>query len=175
MLKLMRFISTENNYTTELLAAKRWLQSLKPSTFPQKLFKIRYDRSSGPGGQNVNKVNTKCTMTLSNFSKCTFFPESIRSQLLSRTFRYYVKKSDLIVVSSDEARSREINRQICINKLISEINENVYFPKERTLEEKKSIKEKSSNVLKTRNERRLLEKKQNASKKKLRHKYNVIF
>ena len=36
-------------------AARRWLDNLDNKTIPQKLREVTYSRSSGPGGQNVNK------------------------------------------------------------------------------------------------------------------------
>ena len=36
-------------------AARKWLDSLDNKTIPHKLREVTYSRSSGPGGQNVNK------------------------------------------------------------------------------------------------------------------------
>ena len=36
-------------------AAREWLANYNPSTIPRNICEIGYSRSSGPGGQNVNK------------------------------------------------------------------------------------------------------------------------
>lgn len=36
-------------------AAKKWLVELTPAKVPKNEFKISFSRSSGPGGQKVNK------------------------------------------------------------------------------------------------------------------------
>lgn len=36
-------------------AARRWLENLDSNTIPKKLREVSFSRSSGPGGQNVNK------------------------------------------------------------------------------------------------------------------------
>jgi hypothetical protein len=44
------------DYTEEdLSAARKWLANLNPDTIPRSLCGITFSRSSGPGGQNVNK------------------------------------------------------------------------------------------------------------------------
>jgi hypothetical protein len=39
----------------DLAAARKWLADLNPDTIPRGLSEITFSRSSGPGGQNVNK------------------------------------------------------------------------------------------------------------------------
>jgi peptidyl-tRNA hydrolase ICT1 len=39
----------------ELKAARQWLSKLDPETIPRDLCEVSFSRSSGPGGQNVNK------------------------------------------------------------------------------------------------------------------------
>lgn len=39
----------------DLAAARKWLADLNPDTIPRSLSEITFSRSSGPGGQNVNK------------------------------------------------------------------------------------------------------------------------
>lgn len=44
------------DYSDEDLAtARKWLADLTPDTIPRSLSEITFSRSSGPGGQNVNK------------------------------------------------------------------------------------------------------------------------
>jgi peptidyl-tRNA hydrolase ICT1 len=39
----------------ELLQARRWLEQLRAETIPRSIGELSFSRSSGPGGQNVNK------------------------------------------------------------------------------------------------------------------------
>lgn len=39
----------------DLTAARKWLANLNPDTIPRSLCEVTFSRSSGPGGQNVNK------------------------------------------------------------------------------------------------------------------------
>jgi len=49
------FIFKRFNSTNAINEAKKWLQNLTPSKIPRNEFKITFSRSSGPGGQKVNK------------------------------------------------------------------------------------------------------------------------
>lgn len=39
----------------QLDAARKWLAELDPETIPRSICDVSFSRSSGPGGQNVNK------------------------------------------------------------------------------------------------------------------------
>lgn len=47
--------NTDGPTEEEQIAARNWLASFSPSTIPKSLYEITYSRSSGPGGQNVDK------------------------------------------------------------------------------------------------------------------------
>ena len=53
----IRFLSCAHNTATEaeITAARKWLSEFTPSLIPKDACEISYARSSGPGGQNVNK------------------------------------------------------------------------------------------------------------------------
>ncbi|KAK5774235.1 Pth4p PWA37_002947 [Arxiozyma heterogenica] len=159
----LRFYSVET--------AKEWLKNLNTDTLPQNIFTFRYDRSSGPGGQNVNKLNTKCTLTLYNASQCSLIPEEIRSQLfdcnpdmLHKKFRYYYPNSDSVVVQCDETRSRLQNKNMVVDKLITEIKSCCYFSNDTDPE----TKLKWARIKKRSHEKRLRNKKYKSDKKKYR-------
>lgn len=76
---------------------------------PDSLFSISFERSSGPGGQNVNKVNTKATLSfnltespeLSEWEK-----ERVRAKLASR-----VSQDGILRVTSSRYRTQAANRR----------------------------------------------------------------
>jgi len=78
---------------------------------------IDFARSSGPGGQNVNKVNTK---VIARVPLCTLAGlddkemELVRARLAAR-----INTEDEIVVSAQEERSQVQNRERALNKLIA--------------------------------------------------------
>ncbi|KIL65712.1 hypothetical protein M378DRAFT_161696 [Amanita muscaria Koide BX008] len=43
-------------------AARAWIAEFKKHGIPRSLVRFTFARSSGPGGQNVNKVNTKASL-----------------------------------------------------------------------------------------------------------------
>ena len=49
----------------ELDAARKWLARLDSDTIPRNLCEISFSRSSGPGGQNVNKC-VRCRIAVEN-------------------------------------------------------------------------------------------------------------
>lgn len=60
-----RFASTSTSRSAdssdlELARARRWLRSLNLQSVPRHLGHISFSRSSGPGGQNVNKCISDC-------------------------------------------------------------------------------------------------------------------
>jgi hypothetical protein len=48
----------------ELQAARKWLAQLHAETIPKSIGELSFSRSSGPGGQNVNKYASAASMRL---------------------------------------------------------------------------------------------------------------
>ncbi len=73
-----------------------------------KEFEFKFSRSPGPGGQNVNKLNTK-VMLRWNVASSRTLPEKIRERLVVKYHRRVTKEGILIVTSS---RFRDQGRNV---------------------------------------------------------------
>jgi ribosome-associated protein len=82
---------------------------------PEGELQFSYSRSSGPGGQNVNKVNSKVQLRW-NPASSTSFPAEIRQRLLARYSTRLTADGDLLF-TSDETRDRRRNQELCLEKL----------------------------------------------------------
>jgi ribosome-associated protein len=82
---------------------------------PEEELTFTYARSSGPGGQAVNKVNTKAVLRW-NFAASRALSEGARARFLERFGGRLTKTGDLIV-ASDEHRDQRRNQEACREKL----------------------------------------------------------
>ena len=74
-----------------------------------------YARSSGPGGQHVNKVNTKVTMHWS-VRDTESIPVDLRDRFCAR-YRRRINKEGQFVLRSQRFRDRGRNVEDCLEKL----------------------------------------------------------
>ncbi|PPQ63243.1 hypothetical protein CVT24_005703 [Panaeolus cyanescens] len=95
--------------------AEHWVNVFKSqfSAIPRNLVDLSFSRSSGPGGQNVNKVNTKATVRCSLDSP--WIPPWSRPHL--RNTPHYVSSSHTLLVTSMVHRSQAQNIDECLGKL----------------------------------------------------------
>lgn len=117
-----------------------------------------YSRSSGAGGQNVNKVNSKVTVEWAIAKNQTIHPD-----VLARFRERYgnlITDAGVVKFSCQESRSQKMNQDECISRLYRMLENVLHPPKPR-----KKTKPKRSAVLD-----RLSSKKIDGLKKKLRGK-----
>jgi ribosome-associated protein len=74
-----------------------------------------YARSGGPGGQNVNKLNTRAILHW-NLAANTSLPPAIRQRLQARE-RNRLTTEGVLVLQSQTHRTQERNRQACLERL----------------------------------------------------------
>ncbi len=92
-------------------------------------FEMSYARSSGPGGQNVNKVNSKATLRWS-LARTASLPEDVRQRFLARHHRRVTVEGDL-VVTSQRYRDAGRNASDCLEKLRQMLLDVAQPPKRR--------------------------------------------
>lgn len=96
---------------------------------PLREFRFQFARSSGPGGQRVNKVSTKAELRW-NVARSPSLPEPVRQRLLAGQRRRITSQGELIVTSQ---RFRDAGRNVadCLEKLRAMIEAAATAPKPR--------------------------------------------
>jgi ribosome-associated protein len=95
------------------------------------LSEVKYKavRSSGAGGQNVNKVSSKVVLTFDLSNSQGFFEEE---KLLLKTNLHNRLTDDLVLIlNCDEDRSQLKNKEIVTKRFLEIIKKGLYVPKER--------------------------------------------
>ncbi|CAJ0755117.1 18627_t:CDS:2 [Entrophospora sp. SA101] len=101
------------------------------------MLEISFARSSGPGGQNVNKLNTKVDIRI-NLDKAYWIPEYARNKIKIQESNHINKKGELVLVSQ-LTRTQSRNIEDCIDKLTEEV---LYLSIEKKLKEQKELERK---------------------------------
>lgn len=78
-------------------------------SIPDDELTFEFSRSSGPGGQNVNKVSTRATL-LFDVASSPSLTEEQRSRILNR-LQTRINKSGVLRVTSQKHRSQSANRE----------------------------------------------------------------
>jgi ribosome-associated protein len=86
-------------------------------------------RSSGPGGQNVNKVATAAQLRFDVQASPNLSPE-VKSRI-SRLAGKRMTTEGVLIISAQRFRSQERNRQDALEKLVSLIREAAIPPRRR--------------------------------------------
>jgi len=87
-----------------------------------------FSRASGPGGQNVNKVSTAAELRFDVAR--AFLPEDLKQRLGPIAGRL-LTKDGVLVISAQETRSQERNREIALQKLVALLRKAAQRPKRR--------------------------------------------
>jgi ribosome-associated protein len=82
---------------------------------PQEELEFSYVRSSGAGGQNVNKVNSKAVLRWHPASSLAL-PEAVRDRFLQR-YASRLNSDGSLLITSDRYRDQGRNAADCIDKL----------------------------------------------------------
>lgn len=90
-------------------------------TIPDEELSFEFSRSSGPGGQNVNKVSTRVTLLFDVAGSPSLSEEQrakIKNNLATR-----ITKAGVLRVTSQKHRSQRANREAAVERLSELIRE----------------------------------------------------
>lgn len=118
-------------------------------------------RSSGSGGQHVNKVSSKIELKF-NLETSKAITEE-RRELLLKTISERLTKDNIIILQCDETRSQHRNKELAIRRLLDILNRGLVIPKMR----------KPTKIPRSVKLKRLKNKRQQSDKKASRRKPNL--
>jgi ribosome-associated protein len=123
---------------------------------PRSEIRFSFVRSSGPGGQNVNKVASKAVLRW-RVAGSDSIPEEVHARFLAK-FRRRINERGELVISSQRYRDQARNVEDCVVKLKDMVLAAASVPKPR----------KKSKVPKSAREARLRQKRMVGAKKQRR-------
>jgi ribosome-associated protein len=130
-------------------------EELKDRNFEHE-FIYSASKSSGPGGQNVNKVNTKVELRF-NVIKSSGFSSKEKETIFIK-LKNKINKDGELIINSDSERTQLMNKELVIEKFYIMISKALTIPKYR-----RTTKPTLTSKLK-----RLEEKKNQGQRKKMR-------
>jgi ribosome-associated protein len=125
--------------------------------FPELEFLV--SRSSGPGGQNVNKVNSRITLKWNITTSALLLPD--QKEILLKKLASQLTKEGVIMISVQDQRSQLQNKEAAIARL-DELLVRALTPKK---------KRKATKPSKSSSKKRVETKKMHSEKKKWRQKF----
>ena len=117
---------------------------------------FRFSRSAGPGGQNVNKVNTAVTLYFDLAGSNAF--TDLQKSVIGKKFPHRINKDGQMWVTCQQYRTQKANRQTALQRLTELLNLALTPKKPR----------KKTKIPYSAKTKRLEEKKHHAQLKKLR-------
>lgn len=110
-------------------------------------------RSSGAGGQHVNKVSSKVVLNFDLTNSQVFSEE--QKALLSKNLANRLNLDGILILNSDKSRSQHKNKELVIKRFLELMQQGLKVPKKR----------RPTKVPKSVKLKRLSKKKQQADKK----------
>lgn len=123
---------------------------------PHEEFTFEMSRSSGPGGQNVNKVNSKAGLRWRPLESPSL-PADVRQRFATR-FASKLLTDGSLLITCEKSRSQLLNRVGCLEQLAHWLKEVAVPPKKR----------KATKPTRASKTRRIADKRRRADTKRLR-------
>jgi ribosome-associated protein len=96
---------------------------------PDSEFVLQFSRSGGPGGQNVNKVNSRVQLRW-NVAASRGLPHEVRERFLKQ-YRTRINTEGELMLDCDETRDQHKNRAIVFERLAAMLAAVAKPPKKR--------------------------------------------
>ena len=106
-------------------------------------------RSSGAGGQNVNKVSSKVVLTFDLLNSQSL--SVVEKELSQKKLKSKLTSEGILILNCDEDRSQLKNKEIITKRFLEIIQKSLIVPKERKATKvpksviEKRLKDKSTN------------------------------
>ncbi len=133
---------------------KNYLPIKNGIVIPASELKITTSRASGPGGQHVNKTETRITVRW-NVKETDALNEKQKERVLQNLKTHLTDNGDLIIHNST-SRSQQQNKELALKNLAQKVKKALYIPKKRI----------PTRISKAKKESRLREKKHQSTLKK---------
>jgi ribosome-associated protein len=93
--------------------------------------RFTFSRSGGPGGQNVNKLSTKATLTVQTDDLADVLPIWALKRLLIHAGSRLTSDGERIILTDSSSRSQHANKLACLAKLRLMVVEAMNRPRRR--------------------------------------------
>jgi len=140
----------------EDLVSRNKLQVSPTIKIPLAELEFQYVRSSGPGGQNVNKTSSKVQLFW-NVAESEVIGRNLKLRFMEK-YANQISNAGVLLIESQTHRDQHLNKRVALQKLQKMIRSVARPPKPR----------KPTKPTKAAKERRLKSKAEQAQKKKLR-------
>ncbi|ODA76047.1 hypothetical protein RJ55_08329 [Drechmeria coniospora] len=162
-MRFKRYEAFDSQFDQDALAeARAWHQKFQQCHLPKG--NMTFARSSGPGGQHVNKTETKAIATYPIKDLLPVLPRSLHACI--RASKYYTVGTDSLTFQAQTHRSRTANADANRRKLFDEVLR--MYEENTPCETSKEKKEKHKETEKRFHETRIKQKKAASAKKQSR-------
>ena len=105
------------------------LQINNTTFIPESELKFSASRSSGPGGQHVNKVNTKVTLEFDVLHSPNLSDQ--QKELLQQKLASRLTRDGKLIIQAQEGRSQLANKRAAMNRFVAILSEALTLPRKR--------------------------------------------
>ncbi|XP_011503512.1 PREDICTED: peptidyl-tRNA hydrolase ICT1, mitochondrial [Ceratosolen solmsi marchali] len=118
------------NLYTPTIASEHSIENFN-GYIPLKEIDVTYSSSTGPGGQNVNRVNTKVDIRF-KIKNASWISDEIKQKLFMK-YQNNINKDGYLIIKSDLTRSQQLNLADALQKLRKMIQDLFIIPKQPTI------------------------------------------